>query len=123
MSSFESLFGDTPLVFLGLSVIFMGGCATMTGQALASTWRPLWQALPYSLLLGFGDRFLAYALFNGQLLTLSGYLLDSATLALLAALAYRATRAGQMANQYPWIYKRIGWFNWEERDGQTKDPS
>jgi hypothetical protein len=111
MSSFESLFGDTPLVFLGLSVIFMGGCATMTGQALASTWRPLWQA------------FLAYALFNGQLLTLSGYLLDSATLALLAALAYRATRAGQMANQYPWIYKRIGWFNWEERDGQTKDPS
>ena len=122
MSMFETLFGDKLSVFLGLSVIFMGGCAVMTGQAMARTWRPLWQALPYALLLGLGDRFLAYAMFNGRLLSLFGYLLDSAILVLLATLAYRATRAGQMANQYPWIYKRIGWFRWEERSGQPKGP-
>jgi len=121
MNWFESLFGSTPFVFFGLSVIFMGGCAAMTGQALARTWRPLWQALPYSLLLGFADRFLAYALFNGRFLSLPGYLLDSATLLALGALTYQTTRAGQMVNQYPWLYKRSGWFRWSERQGRPEE--
>ncbi len=117
MSLFETLFGTTPAVFLGITVVFMGGCAIMAGQALARTWRPLWHVLPYGLLLGAANRFLVYALFNGQFLSLCGYLLGAATLLLLAASAHRATRAGQMASQYPWLYKRAGWFRWTERDG------
>ncbi len=115
-SPFEALFGATPAVFLGITVIFMGGCAIMAGQALARTWRPAWQTLPYALLLGGANRFLVFALFNGRFLSLSGYLLGSATLLLLAFLAHRATRAGQMAHQYPWLYRRKGWFRWSERE-------
>jgi branched-chain amino acid transport system ATP-binding protein len=115
---FTSLFGSTPTNFLCITVIFMGGCAVMAGQALGRTWRPLWHALPYSILLGGADRFLVFALFDGTLISLPGYLLDSATLLLLVALSHRATLAGQMTNQYPWLYKRVGWFRWEERIGQ-----
>ncbi|PKU22232.1 hypothetical protein CWS72_22895 [Telmatospirillum siberiense] len=117
------MFGATPAVFLGITVIFMGGCAIMTGQALARTWRPLWYTLPYMFLLGAGDRFLVYALFNGQFLSLPGYLLDSATLFLFAMLAHRVTRAGQMVSQYPWLYKRIGLFRWSENDGSPPNPT
>jgi len=38
-------------VFIGVTIIFMGGCAFMTGQAVSATWRPLWQVLAYSLML------------------------------------------------------------------------
>ncbi len=53
-------------VFIGLTVVLFGGCAFMTGQALATTWRPLWQVIPYALMLGAADRFLGFALFGGQ---------------------------------------------------------
>lgn len=116
MGAFQCLFGTTPAVFVGVTVIFMGGCAIMTGQALARTWRPLWHTLPYMLLLGCGDRFLVYALFGGRILSGPGYLLDDATLVLFAMLSHRATRAGQMVTQYPWLYKRIGLFRWSGID-------
>ncbi|MDR3441249.1 DUF6867 family protein [Telmatospirillum sp.] len=115
MISFQALFGTTPAVFIGITVVFMGGCAAMAGQALARTWRPWWNVLPYCLLLGGADRFLIYALFKGELLLLSGYLLDGLVLILSGALAYQTTRASQMANQYPWLYKRTGWLTWSER--------
>lgn len=118
MTAFEDIFGSSPTVFLCLTVILVGGCAAMAGQALAKTWRPAWHALPYALLLGAGDRFLVYALFHGRLTSLPGYLLDSAVLLIFCLTAYRATRAGQMANQYPWLYERRGWFTWRERNGQ-----
>jgi hypothetical protein len=115
MNLFTSLLGTSPGVFIGITVIFMGGCAFMTGQGLASTWRPVWQAVPYGLLLGCGDRFLVFALFEGKLLSLTGYLIDTILLILICLLAYRATRARQMALQYPWLYERTGIFRWRER--------
>lgn len=123
MSSFQTLFGSTPAVFLGITIIFLGGCAIMAGQALARTWRPIWHTLPYMLLLGGANRFLDYALFNEKFLSASGYLLDSAILILFAMLAHRATRAGQMATQYPWLYKRTGLFRWSENDNPPSHPS
>lgn len=102
-------------VFIGVTVIFMGGCAFMTGQAVSSTWRPLWQVLAYALLLGAADRFLVFALFGGPLLSLGGYVLDTAVIAAIAASAWRATRARRMCLQYPWIYERVGLFSWRQR--------
>jgi hypothetical protein len=120
MMSFPELFGTSPAVFVGITLILMGGCAAMTGQALARTWRPWWHLLPYCLLLGCADRFLTFALFQGQLLLVSGYLVDSLILTLSAALSYRVTRAGQMVRQYPWLYKRVGWLNWVPRQTDTR---
>ena len=97
-------------VFIGLTFILFGGCAFMTGQALAATWRPWWQVMPYALLLGAADRFLGYALFGGELLSLGGWLLDSAVLVTIGLLAYRRTQVRRMADQYPWLYVRTGLF-------------
>ncbi len=116
MHGAQALLGGPPLVFLLLTVIFMGGCAAMAGQALARTWRPFWQVVPYALLLGGADRFLSFAMFHGELLSVAGYLRDSAVLLIFAASLYRATRASQMATQYPWLYKRSGPFHWRARD-------
>ncbi|RAU22448.1 hypothetical protein CU669_07005 [Paramagnetospirillum kuznetsovii] len=101
-------------VFVGLTLILFGGCAFMTGQALAATWRPWVQAVPYALLLGAGDRFLQFALFQGELLSLPGFVLDGGVLTLVALLSYRFTRARRMAEQYPWLYERNGPFGWRE---------
>ena len=101
--------------FIGVTLAFMGGCAFMTGQAVANTWRPLWQVVAYCLLLGAADRFLVFALFGGPLLDLAGYLLDTALLTAIGTAAWRMTRARRMCLQYPWLYERAGLFGWRER--------
>lgn len=103
---------DSIPVFIGVTVLFMGGCAFMAGQALASTWRPLWQVFPYALGLGLGDRFLGFALFGGNLLSLPGYVTDAAVLLIITLAAYRLTQARRMVEQYPWLYRRQGLFGW-----------
>lgn len=102
-------------VFIGVTVLFMGGCAFMAGQALASTWRPVWQVFPYALGLGLADRFLGFALFDGTLLSLPGYVTDAAVLLAITLAAYRLTLARRMVAQYPWLYRRTGLFGWASR--------
>ncbi len=109
-------FLDAPLsVFIGLTVFGMGFAAFMLGQALGRTWKPAGHVVGYVLLLGLGDRFLAFALFQGKLLSLTGYLADTAVLAAIALIAFRATRAHRMVSQYPWLYRQDGLFNWREK--------
>jgi len=115
MSAFETLFGTTPAVTVGITLVLMGGCAFMAGQALASTWRPLWHAIPYAALLGCGDRFLVYALFQGDLFLPTGYALDALWLYAVVWFAFRVTRARQMPSQYPWLYERAGLLTWREK--------
>jgi len=86
----------------------------MTGQAMSSTWRPMWQIVPYSLLLGLVIRFLIFALFDGVLLTGIGYFFDSLSMLIISALSYKVTRARMMVVQYPWLYQRSGLFSWRE---------
>lgn len=113
----ESITGVSISVFIGLTVILAGFCAFMTGQALAQTWRPIWQLFPYMLLLGCADRFLSFALFEGPLLSIQGYLIDTAVLITIAVLSYLATRASKMVSQYPWQYERSGLFGWKKING------
>jgi hypothetical protein len=113
----ETLLGTSLSVFIGVTLLLMGFAAFMTGQALASTWRPMRQALLYAFLMGLADRFLTWGLFQGELLSVSGYLIDSLVLAAIALAAYRMTRARRMASQYPWIYERTGLFSWREKGG------
>ena len=109
------IFGSTPSGFLVITLLLGCGCAFMTGQAIAVTWRPLWQVVVYTMLLGCADRFLHFALFNGALLTVTGYLADTALLQAVAVGAFLATRARKMVTQYPWLYVRQGLFRWRVR--------
>ncbi len=110
-----AILGATPGSFLGLTLILFGAAALATGRALARNWRPLWQTVPYAALLGVGDRFLLYALFDGELMSLTGYLLAVAALLILSILAYRLTQARLMVRQYPWLYQAAGPLSWRER--------
>ena len=111
-----ALFIETsPWVFLVLTVIIAGGAACMAGRGLALTWRPFWQVVAYTLLLGCALRFLHFALFEGRLLSLHYYLTDTLVLMAAASLGYRLTRVRQMVTQYNWLYERSGLFSWREK--------
>jgi hypothetical protein len=100
-----------------VTVIMMGGAAWMTGRAIANTWRPLWQVFPYALLLGATDRFVDWALAGAELLSWTGFLVDTAFLIAVGVAANRATRARKMVAQYPWLYEAAGPFAWKRKVG------
>lgn len=109
---------DTSLAGLLIVTVFLGcGAAFLMGQALASTWRPLAQVVVYGAILGLADRFMNFALFDGALLSPTGYVLDTALILVVALVAYRATRAHMMVRQYPWLYARAGLFGWRRIGG------
>jgi hypothetical protein len=110
-----SVLGNSLGVYVGLTVCLMGFAAFMTGRAIAATWKPAWHCLAYALLLGLADRFLAYALFGGHLLSPAAYLIDTATLLGIALLAWRLARVRKMVSQYPWLYERAGLLSWRAR--------
>jgi len=101
-------------VFIGVTLVLGGGAAFMMGQAVSITWRPAWQVVLFGALLGFADRFLTFALFDGELLSLGGYLLDSAVLIAIGLFAYRITMVSNMVNQYPWLYRKTSPFSYTE---------
>ncbi|MEX2008765.1 MAG: DUF6867 family protein, partial [Dongiaceae bacterium] len=106
----ENLLGTSWPVFVGLTVVLFGGASFLMGQALAETWRPAWQCVLYGAMLGAADRFLNFALFDGELLTITGYVIHSAVLVAIAFAAHRLTQAHKMVAQYPWLYERAGLF-------------
>ena len=109
------LIEDSPWVTLIMTVIIGGGAAFLSGRGLASKWRPVWMAVAYMIPMGLVLRFFHYALFNGELLSLHYFLVDTTLLILAALLGYRTTRTSQMVNQYPWLYERTGPLSWRER--------
>ncbi len=110
------MIGATLPVFIGVTVVLMGGAGYLTGQALARGWRPVWQVVGYGLLLGFADRFLTFSLFDGTLVTAAGYAIDTTVILAFALVGYRATLAAKMVAQYPWLYHRAGPFGWRPRE-------
>lgn len=112
------MFNSHCLAFIGFTFFLMGWIAFMTGQALASTWRPFWQVIPYMSMLGLADRFFIYALFSGDLLSITGLLVDIFWLISVGLIAYRTTLVRKVTSQYPWIYIRDGLFKWRESKKQ-----
>lgn len=111
-----ALIGTSWPVFIGVTVMLAGTGAYLAGQALAAHWRPMWHVAAYVFLLGVADRFIIFALFDGQLGSLSGYCVDTAVLLLIGLLSYRHTRARHMVRQYPWMYRPRGLFGWYARE-------
>jgi small-conductance mechanosensitive channel len=91
------------------------GAAWMTGRSIAKDWKPLWNLAVSVLLLGFGARFIHFALYAGPFLSVSHYVLDTACMAIVAYAGYRATRTSQMTVQYHWLYDKASPFSWRSK--------
>ena len=111
----DELLGASLPEFLGITVVLFGGAAFLMGQALAETWRPVWQNVVYAAMLTLGDRFILFALFGEDLLSIWGYLVNAAVLIAISLTAFRMTRAWRMVRQYPWLYERTGLFTWRNK--------
>lgn len=106
-------------VFIGVTLMLGGGAAWMMGQSLAKTWRPIWQVFIYALLLGLADRFMIFALFDGELLSFKSFMVDSATLLIIGLGSWRFNQVSMMVKQYPWLYRRASYFHWVKLDSTS----
>jgi len=113
---------ESPLQILLVTGLIGGGAAWLTGRAIALTWRPYWHLIVYTALLGAAVRFVHFALFEGALLSPLSYVADTLYLLVLSSLAWRATRAAQMATQYHWLFERTGPLTWRERGPEAENP-
>ena len=86
----------------------------LTGRAVATTWRPAWKAVLAMAPLAAAARFVHFALFHGNLLSITSYVCDLCLFVVVALLAWQATRAAQMVRQYPWLYVRSGPLSWRQ---------
>jgi len=108
---YEESFG----VFLLVTVVLGGGAAALAGRAIARTWRPWWQIVAYMLILGAAVRFFHFALFEGTLLSLHYYVVDTAACLLAGLAGFHAARRTQMLRQYRWINEPAGPLRWRRR--------
>lgn len=116
-ASFANLFYEENAfgIFLLVTIILGGGAAWLAGRAVAATWRPWWQVMSYALILGLAVRFIHFSLFNGTLLSLHYYLVDSALCMAFGFLGFRAARVGQMIAQYHWLNAPAGPLRWRRK--------
>jgi hypothetical protein len=112
----DDLYGnESALQIVLVSGVIGGGAACLAGRAIARTWRPMWHVIAYMALLGAAIRFVHFALFEGDLVTLPAYSADTLFLGLVGCLAWRITRTTQMVRQYNWLYRRTSPVTWRER--------
>ena len=107
----ESSFG----VFVLVTLVLGGGASWLTGRAIAITWRPWWQLVGYTLVLGMTVRFLHFSLFGGSLLSPYYYAIDTALCFIIGMLGYAMTRTNQMVTQYHWLTQRTGLVSWKRK--------
>ncbi|MBS7698067.1 MULTISPECIES: DUF6867 family protein [unclassified Chelatococcus] len=102
-------------LFVLVTCIMGGWAAWMTGRAVARTWGSVAQCIAYLMVLGLGVRFIHFALFNGLLLSIHYYIVDTIVISVIGLAGYRYTRTRQMTTQYRWLYERTSAFSWRER--------
>jgi hypothetical protein len=108
-------FGDTLPAVLLFNIALVGPASFAAGHAVALTWRPWNRVVFYTGLLSAMLRFLDYALAEGELWSVGGFVLGWAVQLAVAAFAYQLTRTRLMVRQYPWLCRRKGLLGWEER--------
>jgi hypothetical protein len=100
-----------------------GGAAWLAGRAVALAWRSALHVVPAMILLAAAARFIHFALFGGNLLSLSSFGCDFAIFLVVGLIAWRTTRAAQMVRQYPWLYARAGALSWREIAQENRNGS
>ncbi len=111
----EQLLGTSVGVLIGLTIVITGGAAVLAGRAIAGNWKPVSHVIFACFGLGLADRFLVYALFEGTLLHLGGFLIHLAVITIMALVAYRIMAVRKMVNQYPWRYEQASLWRYRER--------
>ena len=106
---------DSLGVFLLVTVVLGGGAAALAGRAVALTWRPWWQVVVYMLMLGAAVRFIHFALFQGTLLSIHYYAVDTLVCMAFGFTGFQAARARRMVAQYPWINEPDGPLRWRRK--------
>lgn len=106
---------DSLGVFLLVTIVLGGGAAALAGRAVALTWRPWWQVVVYMLMLGAAVRFIHFALFDGTLLSIHYYAVDSLVCMAFGFTGFQAARARRMVIQYPWINDPDGPLRWRRK--------
>ncbi len=114
MSTLTALLGTTPAIFIGLTLVLVGGAAILTGRAVASNWKPAWHVIAACFGLALADRFLTYALFEGELVNLWGIFLHFLVLTAMGLASWRIAKVGKLVGQYPWRYRRTSPFGYVE---------
>ena len=109
------LWDNSLAAFLLITIFIGGGAAWMAGRGIALSWRPVKQIFIYMLLLSAAARFLHFALYDGQLLSLYYYLVNFVILTIVCWLGFRYTRTNQMVRQYHWLYEKISPLSWKEK--------
>ena len=102
-------------IFIILTCILGGGAAFAAGRSLALGWRPYYLLFIYMLIFTCGIRFLHFALFESELLSVKYYISHGLVIQLCAFLGYRMTMARQMAEKYPFAYVRTGLLSWRAK--------
>lgn len=101
--------------FIFLTLGFFGWLGFMAASSLGQLWRPVWLIIPYGLSLAAACRVLEMMLFQGEVLSLRGFLVTAVYLLTVMLLSYRAAATKMMVTQYPWLYERAGPFGWREK--------
>ncbi len=98
--------------------VFMILCAMaawMVGKSVATDWDSLAKMFGFVMILGLGARFLHFALYQAQFVSVSRYIVDTFILAVVAYIGYRFTRTNQMTTQYHWLYEKVSPLSFRER--------
>lgn len=113
----QGIFYEEPSVlYFALVTVVMGGwTAWRTGKSAAEGWSSYPVLIVYTLLLGVAIRFIHHALFNGSMLTLQYYVVDTIILLLFSTAGYRYYRTKQMTNNYYWLYEKASPFSWKAK--------
>ena len=101
--------------FLLMTLTLFGWCSYQLGKAMANTWQPISLMIFYVLLLTAFDRFLLFALFEQELLSVVMFLIDFIALSLISLISYRIAKINYMVNQYPWKYQKTGLFSYKNK--------
>lgn len=107
------------ILFLIVSCLIGGWAAWMTGRGCALTWRKPFMALLYMIPLGAAIRFIHFSVFNGTLMSLHYYSVDTLILMIFCLLGFQYTRTRQMIRQYSWLYEKSSPVSWRRKRNAT----
>jgi hypothetical protein len=102
-------------IWIVLTVILGGGASFMAGRAIAGGWQPMSKVILSMIPMGVAIRFLHFALFEGQLLSVHYFIVDTLVMIGAALLGYQLTKAAKMVSQYPWLYEKAGPLGWKSK--------
>ena len=106
---------QNPYSFLVLTVLLGGGAAFAAGRSLAQGWKSPVLLFVYMLIFTAGLRFLHFALFEDNLISLQYYISHGLVVMAAAFFGYRLTLTRQMVEKYPWLYERASLLSWRNK--------